>query len=198
MSLVLNSAGGGSVTIQEPNTASNRVVSLPDADGALLADTSQTVQKLVSGSVSAAAQVDFVLTSYTNFSRFFLQFSGQGSATADLAIRVSVDGGANYISASSSYTSARLVGATHTSSSTGTYALVGSLTTFAYQHFGIHIFEPFSTTSRTYFSTLPALASSDLFSAACRRAGTPENNNAIRLFPSTGTFTGDYELYGIL
>lgn len=33
MSLRLNSAGGGSVTLQEPNTASNRTLNLPNADG---------------------------------------------------------------------------------------------------------------------------------------------------------------------
>lgn len=36
MSIVLNSAGGGSVTINEPNTASNRTLSLPDNTGTLI------------------------------------------------------------------------------------------------------------------------------------------------------------------
>jgi hypothetical protein len=33
MSLKLNSSGGGSVLLQEPSTASNRTLTLPDADG---------------------------------------------------------------------------------------------------------------------------------------------------------------------
>lgn len=36
MSIVLNSAGGGSVTISEPNTASNRTLTLPDNTGNLI------------------------------------------------------------------------------------------------------------------------------------------------------------------
>lgn len=36
MSLKLNSSGGGSVTLQEPVTASNRTLTLPDATGSLI------------------------------------------------------------------------------------------------------------------------------------------------------------------
>lgn len=36
MSLKLNSSGGGSVTVQEPTTASNRTLNLPDADGTVV------------------------------------------------------------------------------------------------------------------------------------------------------------------
>jgi len=36
MSIVLNSAGGGSITLNEPNTASNRVLELPDNSGTLI------------------------------------------------------------------------------------------------------------------------------------------------------------------
>jgi len=37
MSLKLNSSGGGSVTLQEPSTASNQTLTLPDATGTVLA-----------------------------------------------------------------------------------------------------------------------------------------------------------------
>lgn len=40
MSLKLNSSGGGSVTLQEPTTASNRTLNLPDADASLVVDYS--------------------------------------------------------------------------------------------------------------------------------------------------------------
>lgn len=36
MSIVLNSAGGGSITLNEPNTASNRVLELPNNSGTLI------------------------------------------------------------------------------------------------------------------------------------------------------------------
>lgn len=45
MSLKLNSSGGGSVTLQEPTTASNRTLSLPDATGTVVyADASGNVK----------------------------------------------------------------------------------------------------------------------------------------------------------
>lgn len=40
MSIVLNSSGGGSVTLTEPTTASNIALSLPAATGNVLASTS--------------------------------------------------------------------------------------------------------------------------------------------------------------
>lgn len=43
MSLKLNSTGGGSVTLQEPNTASALVVDLPNANGTLIATGSSGV-----------------------------------------------------------------------------------------------------------------------------------------------------------
>jgi uncharacterized protein (AIM24 family) len=45
MSLKLNSSGGGSVLLQEPNTASNRTLTLPDADGTVIySDASANLQ----------------------------------------------------------------------------------------------------------------------------------------------------------
>ena len=43
MSIVLNSAGGGSVTISEPNTASNRTLTLPDNTGTVISTASTGV-----------------------------------------------------------------------------------------------------------------------------------------------------------
>jgi len=40
MSLKLNSSGGGSVTLQEPSTASNRTLNLPDNTGTLISTAS--------------------------------------------------------------------------------------------------------------------------------------------------------------
>lgn len=45
MPLKLNSSGGGSVTVQEPSTASNRTLTLPDADGTVIySDASANLQ----------------------------------------------------------------------------------------------------------------------------------------------------------
>lgn len=68
MSIVLNSAGGGSVTINEPNTASNRTLTLPDNTGNLISTAdSGTVtpamlsQKLtqMTAATASGSSVDF-------------------------------------------------------------------------------------------------------------------------------------------
>jgi hypothetical protein len=53
MSLVLQSSGGGQITIQEPNTASNFTQDLPAVDGTILTSASQSIPKaaLPTGSV---------------------------------------------------------------------------------------------------------------------------------------------------
>jgi hypothetical protein len=51
MSLKLNSSGGGSVTLQEPTTASNVTLNLPAADGTV--NTSGAVNEVPAGSASA-------------------------------------------------------------------------------------------------------------------------------------------------
>jgi hypothetical protein len=43
MSLVLQSSGGGQITIQEPNTASNFTQDLPAVDGTILTSASQSI-----------------------------------------------------------------------------------------------------------------------------------------------------------
>lgn len=49
MSLKLNSSGGGSVTLQEPVTASARTVTVPDGDGALPLMKLETAKASLSG-----------------------------------------------------------------------------------------------------------------------------------------------------
>lgn len=53
MSLKLNSSGGGSVTLQEPTTASNRTLNLPNVDGTV--HSSGVVSEFPAGSASAPA-----------------------------------------------------------------------------------------------------------------------------------------------
>lgn len=83
MSLKLNAPGGGSVTLQEPTTASNRTLNLPDADGtALLQGTTLTRATAVTAS---GTSVDFTgIPSWVK--RITVMFSG-----------VSTNGTSNYL-----------------------------------------------------------------------------------------------------
>jgi hypothetical protein len=58
MSLVLQSSGGGQITIQEPNTASNFTQDLPAVDGTILTSASQSIPSaaLPTGSVLQVVQ----------------------------------------------------------------------------------------------------------------------------------------------
>lgn len=55
MSLKLNSSGGGSITLQEPSTASNRTLTLPDNTGNLIssADSGTITQGMLASGVGA-------------------------------------------------------------------------------------------------------------------------------------------------
>jgi hypothetical protein len=65
MSLKLNSVGGGSVTLQEPNTASNFTLDLPAASGTV-ALTSSVVSSL-NGQTGAITNTDlYAIGSYTH------------------------------------------------------------------------------------------------------------------------------------
>jgi hypothetical protein len=74
MSLVLQSSGGGSVTIQEPNTASNFTQDLPAVDGTILTSASQSIPSaalpigsvLQVVSVSVQDSTSTISTSFTN------------------------------------------------------------------------------------------------------------------------------------
>jgi hypothetical protein len=66
MPLKLNSTSGGSVTLQEPTTASNRTLTLPDATGTV--NTSGAVNEVPAGSASAPS---IYPTGDTNTGMFF-------------------------------------------------------------------------------------------------------------------------------
>ena len=74
MSLKLNSSGGGSVTLQEPTTASNRTLNLPDNDGTVLSTASTFAGtgpafSAYAGATTSVSNVTFtkVLFSVENF-----------------------------------------------------------------------------------------------------------------------------------
>jgi hypothetical protein len=76
MSLKLNSSGGGSVLLQEPSTASNRTLTLPDADGTVIYSDASANLQFNSGYGSVA-------TAYG--CRAWVNFNGTGT----VAIRAS-------------------------------------------------------------------------------------------------------------
>jgi hypothetical protein len=63
MSLVLQSSGGGQITIQEPNTASNFTQNLPAVDGTILTSASQSIP---SAALPAGSVLQVVSTTKTD------------------------------------------------------------------------------------------------------------------------------------
>ena len=85
MSLKLNSSGGGSITLQEPSTASNRTLTLPDSTGTVLvsgAALSGTTGSF-SGDLSFNSGYGSAATAYG--CRAWVNFNGTGT----VAIRAS-------------------------------------------------------------------------------------------------------------
>lgn len=90
MSLVLNSSGGGSVTIQEPSTASNLTVSIPPASGQLSLPTLLTAQ------TASGTSVDFSgATGIPSWAkRITVMFSGVStSGTSNIIIQLGTSSG---------------------------------------------------------------------------------------------------------
>lgn len=63
MSLKLNSSGGGSVTLSEPTTASNRTVNIPDADTTLVGTN---VAQTLTNKTLTAPSVDVIKSTTTS------------------------------------------------------------------------------------------------------------------------------------
>lgn len=87
MSVKLNSIGGGSVTLQEPNTASARTLTLPDGDGTV------QMRQLMTAQTASGSSVDFTgIPSWAK--RITVMFNGTSlSGTANILIRVGTAGG---------------------------------------------------------------------------------------------------------
>jgi hypothetical protein len=118
MSLKLNSVGGGSVTLQEPNTASNLTLDLPAASGTL-ATTAGVVsslngdagaltgwQNIQTGTFSAASTVNITgLAAGYKVVQLIVQFN----VNTDLvpSFRYSTDNGSTYV-ATTTYTNTLL------------------------------------------------------------------------------------------
>ncbi len=83
MSLKLNSSGGGSVTVQEPTTASNRTLSIPDATTTVVGtDATQTLSnKTFSGATTfgTASMPEPNGSTPLYSSRAWVNFNGTGT-----------------------------------------------------------------------------------------------------------------------
>lgn len=116
MSLKLNAPGGGSVTLQEPTTASNRTLNLPDADGtALLQGTTLTRATAVTAS---GTSVDFTgIPSWVK--RITVMFNGVSTnGTSNVQIQLGDSGGVEttgYLGSGTSLGSASVSSALSTS-----------------------------------------------------------------------------------
>jgi hypothetical protein len=218
MSLKLNSAGGGSVTLQEPSTASNFVLDLPATSGTV-ALTSQIgggvtsfngatgaiegAQRVATGTFTNASSLN--ITSLPSGYRFFtlvIKFQPQ-SGSAQYFFRLS----ANNVN----YETSGYLGTYFLGTSDGTATSSGSLGT------GINVIPGtgFNMSGGDFASSLTVVPASggytNFFYSGVQRNGFFNINSsntlgsaavstvqAIQLVTtSAATFTGDYVVYGV-
>jgi hypothetical protein len=97
MSLILQSSGGGQITIQEPATASNFTQTLPASDGTILTSASQSIPKaaLPTGSVlqvvNGTSTSSFSTTSATPSDIGLSATITPTSSTSKILVRVCVN-----------------------------------------------------------------------------------------------------------
>jgi hypothetical protein len=100
MSLVLNSSGGGSVTLQEPVTASNLTLTLPDATGSLITESMVLLGTLTTTSGTTQTLSGLNLTGYKSLYIAFNNVSLAGTTNSQLQlnsiqISIALSNGAN-------------------------------------------------------------------------------------------------------
>lgn len=88
MSLKLNSSGGGSVLLQEPTTASNRTVSLPDGSGTIAVQGVSS--NIVSGTAVSASGTSVNFTDIPSWvKRITVMFNGTSlSGTSNYLVQI--------------------------------------------------------------------------------------------------------------
>lgn len=96
MSLKLDSSGGGSITLQEPSTANNRTLALPDTTGAILAmdgsgNTSVTGDLSFNSGFGSAA-VAYGVRAWINFSIWPLTGTFSQSASTTVSVSITAHG----------------------------------------------------------------------------------------------------------
>lgn len=108
MSVVLQSSGGGSITLQEPATASNRTLSLPDATGtvALTSDIPSAGGMTLLGTITTTSGNTNSLSSLTltGYRKLYLVFNGVVITVTSGNNTMSVGGSQVALSTSSSST----------------------------------------------------------------------------------------------
>ena len=144
MPLKLNSSSGGSVTLQEPTTASNRTLTLPDATGTV--NTSGAVNEVPAGSASAPS---IFSTGDTNTGIFFpaadtIAFTNGGTEAAridssrNLLVGTTTANGLLSVARSSDASTTHIYNTTGTFSATNFVSRVDRAATTAYVHAGFN------------------------------------------------------------
>jgi hypothetical protein len=177
------------------------------------AELADDMPLLVSGSVSAAATLDLVLTTYTGYRGLIFELYGFIPVTdaTDLWMRFSTDGGSNYDATGYNYTTwitndVAATSATVASGSANQIVMASSIGNGATEGIDITIKILGQTNTARWCR---ARWESHLISSAATPAGTMMNGGGARetaqdtdavrfLFSSGNIASGDYAVYGLL
>lgn len=207
MSLVLNSSGGGSVTINEPSTASNFTQTLPAATGtlALTNNAGLSLVKVTGGTLSAASAitVDSCFTStYINYI-IYINAAYTGSADQDAYLQFRAGGSTNSSAAypyNVNYINAGVNAGTAASSSGGatSWVLYDNMDSGAIFNGSIQVFNPQTSTKTTGQWFLYAEDSGNfkqMLGFGFQSQSTSFDGFTLTL--QSGTLTGTYDVYGV-
>lgn len=207
MSIVLQSSGGGSVTIAEPATASNFTHTLPASTGtlALTNDAGLSLVKVASGSATSASAitVDGCFTSsYLNYV-IYLNVTYTGSADQDAYFNFRAGGSTNSTSNhpyNVNYINAGVNAGTAASSSgsSGAWILYDNMDSGSIFNGNIQIFNPQTTTKTTAQWFLYGEDSGNfkqMLGFGFQSQSTSFDGFIITM--QSGTITGTYDVYGV-
>lgn len=168
---------------------------------------------LATTTASASAQVDFVLTSYTAFRHFRVEFDGVRPSVDEgqLWFRVSEDGGSTFKAGASDYSYSHnrtdTPGTNNPAGSAGTAQIpvIGSgINTGAASDSGagsVTVFHPAGTSLHKrilYSASSTSGTETNAVVGGARYRGTTNAVNAIRFLPDSGNIaSGTFKLYGI-
>jgi hypothetical protein len=206
MSIVLQSSGGGQITIQEPTTASNFTQTLPAATGtvALTNNAGLSLVRVGGGTLSSASSItaDSVFTStYVNYV-IYVNAAYTGGADQDAYLQFRAGGstnGGNY-AFSVNYINAGVNAGTAASNSgsSGAIILYDNMDSGSIFNGVIEVFNPQTTTKTTSQWGLYGEDSGNfkqMLGFAFQSQSTSFDGFTLTL--QSGTLTGTYDVYGV-
>jgi len=165
---------------------------------------------ITSTTASAASTVDFTSfrddALYRNYVVYGANITLSGAATTDILLRVSTDGGSSYDSGASDYNYGATAfgdsGATTTfvDSANDSIKLTESHDAAVPMGFIFRIYSP-STTQRIvieYDSSFGGGSNTVQRATGVGRRNASQDLDAFRILPSTGTISGEFQLYGLI